>query len=575
MGFDVWRWIENNWILLGIFLIIAGVAVCLWNLYCRQKRLVHKLEKSIEEERNFYRDFSRTEASCCLSVRCSDKKVLFVTSNFEQMTGISKDALCADLDVVRELIDRKRLRSLSSDLKTWTHETPYLTELPYHRKSDDKEKMAELMIYPQNQNGNYLVAIRDITNAYEKYLKMEQELDSAKRESKQKTDFLSRMSHEIRTPMNGIQGMLDLAKVHIEDTEAVKSYLTKAENISQYLLQLINDILDISRIESGKMQLAEEKFDLIAMGKRLDNMFRQTAEEKGIHWNVHMKDFTVRYVIGDEMRLNQVIINFISNANKFTPAGGSVDIIFRQMDILENQLHLLIQVRDTGKGIREDFIDKIFHPFEQEDASTARNYGGSGLGMAIVDNMVRVMNGQILVESQEGKGTTFSVYLTLPIAEQDNMEASLGEELKLTEQKKPDVSLLEDFTLENVHILLAEDNDINAEIAIEMLRLQKAVVERARDGMEAVQKFAESAPGKYDVILMDIQMPNLDGWEATKQIRNMNRPDAALPIFAMSANAFVEDQRHSLEIGMNGHINKPVDFEEVRKLIGKHLVRSC
>ena len=314
------------------------------------------------------------------------------------------------------------------------------------------------------------------------------------------------------------------------------------------------------------MQLAQEPFDIIALGEKLDNMFRGAAEGKGIHWNVQMQDFTVRYVIGDEMRLSQIIINFISNANKFTPAGGSVDVTFRQMDILEDQLHLMIRVRDTGKGIREDFLEKIFRPFEQEDASTAHNYGGSGLGMAIADNMVRLMHGQILVESQEGKGSEFTVYLTLPVAQQE--QAAKAEDNVYTVSDTGAENDLENVTLDGVRILLAEDNDINAEIAMEMLQLQGAIVERACDGVEAVQMFAQSEQGTYDVILMDIQMPNLDGWEATKQIRVMKRADAQLSIFAMSANAFIEDQRHSVEVGMNGHINKPVDFDEVRKLIG-------
>ena len=574
MKYDFWEYMEHNWILLSILLAVLVLAVCFWNLYRRQKHRSRKLLEDVAEERNFYRDFSETEESCYLSVRSSDMKVLFVSSNFEQMTGVSQESLCADLDVVRELIDGSRLRRLSSDLKNWNHETSYLTELPYHKKNDSSQKMAELLIHPQNQDGHYLIGIRDITEAYRKRLQLEEELESARKESQQKTDFLSQMSHEIRTPMNGIQGMLSLAKAHIEDAEATENYLIKAENLSQFLLQLINDILDMSRIESGKMQLAQESFDLIAMGERLDNMFRQTAESKGIHWSVRMQDFTVRHVIGDEMRLSQVIINFISNANKFTPSGGSVDVTFRQMDILEHQLHLMIRVRDTGKGIREDFIEKIFRPFEQEDASTARNYGGSGLGMAIADNMVRLMNGQILVDSQEGKGSEFTVYLTLPIAQEEEAEAAMQQKSELAAQKRQDAALLEDFTLENIHILLAEDNDINAEIAMEMLELQGAIVERACDGAEAVQKFAASAPGTYDVILMDIQMPNLDGWEATTQIRSMERPDASLPIFAMSANAFIEDQRHSLSVGMNGHINKPVNFEEVRKLIGMHIIRS-
>lgn len=329
----------------------------------------------------------------------------------------------------------------------------------------------------------------------------------------------------------------------------------------------------MSRIESGKVQLEEIPFSLEQLVDKLDSMFRSTAEAKGINWKIEMQDFDVKYVIGDEMRLSQVIINFISNANKFTPPGGTVEVLFRQMDRIGNDLHFMIRVSDTGKGIKEDFLSKIFRPFEQEDASTAHNYGGSGLGMAIADSMVRLMNGQILVESEEGKGTEFSVYLFLPIAEVQEQ----NEGTEITEAEDPaKTRAIEAFTLKGVRILLAEDNDINAEIAMEILAMEGAVLTRACDGAEVVKMFKESRPYTFDVILMDIQMPKMDGWEATRVIRKMKREDSDLPILAMSANAFLEDRRKSLESGMNGHISKPVDYDEVRRIIGEQLwaVRS-
>lgn len=414
----------------------------------------------------------------------------------------------------------------------------------------------------------YLLAFRDITEAYATRREMLEELKTARKESQSKTDFLSQMSHEIRTPMNGIIGMLKLARAHMNDHESAESYLIKMEELSQFLLNLINDILDMSRIESGKMKLEESPFDLFELAEKLDAMFRSTIESKGIHWEIQMQDFDVRYVIGDEMRLSQVLINFISNANKFTKAGGTVSVTFRQMDKLNGELHLMLKVRDTGKGIKEDFISKIFRPFEQEDASTAHNYGGSGLGMAIADSIVRMMNGQILVESELGKGTEFTVYLALPIAE--GMENTVKlENTEVVREKDPDET--SEFSMEGIRILLAEDNDINAEIAMEILAMEGAIVTRACDGNEVVDMFGHSEPGTYDVILMDIQMPGMDGWEATRVIRKMNREDADILIFAMSANAFVEDRRHSREAGMDGHINKPVDYDQVRKIIGRHM----
>ena len=584
MGNQILNYVTHNSVVLWILLAVIILAVFFWCLYRREKYRAVKAVKAIEEERRFHENFSKTQECCYLYVRQSDLKVMFASSNFGATTGLSREVLLTDLNVLTELVSQSDARAFLKAFRAWDRTKPFEWNLPYHRMGQTEVHRARICVWALNDQDEdvYLAVLHDITEAYDEYERQQEELVVIRKESKEKTDFLSKMSHEIRTPINGILGMLSLARINIDDKAATADYLERTENLSQFLLQLINDILDISRIESGKMQLAQEKFSIRKLGEKLDTMFRGTSEGKGIHWNVELQDFSVKYVIGDEMRLSQIIVNFVSNAVKFTPAGGSVTVTFRQMDVLDDMLHLLVRVKDTGKGIKEDFIEKIFRPFEQEDASTAKNYGGSGLGMAIADNMVKLMNGQILVDSQEGKGTEFSVYLTLPVAEYDegmqpqeivsptealSVEAAKEKE-KQKEVEKQKKEALEHFTLDGIHILLAEDNDINAEIAIELLKLQGAVLERACDGADAVQKFKDSQPGTFDVILMDIQMPQLDGWEATKVIRNMDREDAQLPIFAMSANAFVEDQRHSLEVGMNGHINKPVDFEEVRKAIG-------
>lgn len=478
-----------------------------------------------------------------------------------------------DTELMTGLIVRKEAREIAKQLNAWNKEQEFSSEVNYHRSGEKELRRGQIQILYCEKDGGYLLILSDITEEYEKRQEMERELITAQKESQSKTDFLSQMSHEIRTPMNGILGMLSLLKTHLNQPAAAEEYLAKTENLSHFLLTLINDILDMSRIESGKVQLEEIPFSLEQLVDKLDSMFRSTAEAKGINWKIEMQDFDVKYVIGDEMRLSQVIINFISNANKFTPPGGTVEVLFRQMDRIGNGLHFMIRVSDTGKGIKEDFLSKIFRPFEQEDASTAHNYGGSGLGMAIADSMVRLMNGQILVESEEGKGTEFSVYLSLPIAEVQEQ----NEGTEITEAEDPaKTRAIEAFTLKGVRILLAEDNDINAEIAMEILAMEGAVLTRACDGAEVVKMFKESRPYTFDVILMDIQMPKMDGWEATRVIRKMKREDSDLPILAMSANAFLEDRRKSLESGMNGHISKPVDYDEVRRIIGEQLwaVRS-
>ena len=561
--------------MLWLLLAVMVLAVIFWNLYRREKKKTKVALEEIERERQFYKAYAEEGNSTYLYVRKSDLRVVYVSPNFEKMTGIAKRRIYADVQVLANLVDFQLNRNIRKKLEVWDKEQELQMEMKYHVAGMEQKRYARVTVNPLNGQAYYLVSMYDITEDYKIRSKMKEELEAAKRESKEKTDFLSKMSHEIRTPMNGILGMLNLAKAHSENPAQTREYLTKTEELSQFLLTLINDILDMSRIESGKMQLEQKPFDLFEFAEKLDTMFRETAEAKGIRWSVKMLDFDVRYVIGDEMRLSQVIINFISNATKFTNAGGSVSVVFRQMSKLDGNLHLMIRVKDTGKGIKEDFISKIFQPFEQEDASTAQNYGGSGLGMAIADNMIKLMNGEILVESEEGKGTEFAVYVALPIADSEVEETTFIEKkTKRIENDERRKQAIDEFTLDGIRILLAEDNDINAEIAIEILEMQGALVTRSCDGVEAVQIFKESNVGTYDVILMDIQMPRMDGWEATEEIRRMNRADSDIVIFAMSANAFLEDQRHSLTVGMNGHINKPVDFDELRRKIGAQLLDS-
>ena len=562
---------ENAVLLLLLFVALVGVIV-LWCLYQTEKKKEKHAEAKTAGEEQFYRAFAENEKEAFFFVSKGKQELLYVSPNFERLTGVSEELFRADLEVLRKLISTKKSREITRKMEQWNGTDRLEIEADYHRLGEEQMLRAKLELYNVENPSGYLLRMADITEEHRIRQEMYIDLQKAKRESQSKTDFLSQMSHEIRTPMNGILGMLSLMRMHLSDPKTAEEYLNRTENLSQFLLTLINDILDMSRIESGKMELVAEPFDLYELADKLDAMFRGTAEAKGIHWSIQMQDFDVHDVIGDEMRLNQVIINFISNATKFTPAGGSVSVIFRQMNRIGNDLHLMIRVKDTGKGIQKDFLDKIFRPFEQEDASTAHNYGGSGLGMAIADSIVKLMNGQILVESEEGKGSEFSVYLTLPIADAVPEQKKRSDEI-VHEADAERALAIENFSLAGVRILLAEDNAINAEIAVEMLETEGAVVTQVSDGEVAVETFQKSAVGSFDAVLMDIQMPRMDGWEATKQIRKLDRADASLPIFAMSANAFLEDRRRSMEVGMNGHISKPVDYNEVRRLLGECLTR--
>jgi CheY-like chemotaxis protein/nitrogen-specific signal transduction histidine kinase len=405
-----------------------------------------------------------------------------------------------------------------------------------------------------------VVKINEISDTIHREEELRREIEHVRSEEQQKSDFLSTMSHEIRTPMNGILGMITLAKNSIENKEDVLSCLDKANTLSQFLLSIINDILDLSKLESGKVILEHERFDLFECMSRLSELFRATIEGKGICFVTSCEDMDIRYVMGDSLRLMQVLTNFLSNANKYTEKGGEITVVFKQMNKADGRVHMQFRVKDTGKGMDPEFLNRIFKPFVQESSSTTRKYGGTGLGMAIADNLVRLMGGQIVVDTELGRGSEFSAYIPFDIAPG---EQSLDDSVSESDMNGS-------VSLEGMRILMAEDNEINAEIACELFKMEGAELEIAKNGKIAVEKFEKCEDGYYDIIFMDIQMPEMDGWTAAKTIRAMDREYAkTVPIFALSANAFTEDKRHSVEIGMNGHVSKPIDFDELKKVLAK------
>ena len=340
-------------------------------------------------------------------------------------------------------------------------------------------------------------------------------------------------------------------------------YLNKADEVSAHLLALINDILDMSRIEAGKVELEHKVFSLRGLGDRLYDMFAKQLQARGIRYEVNLEDMTVDSVVGDELRISQIIINFLSNAVKFT-SEGEIIVTFRQMMLQDNVADFMFRVHDTGIGMDHAFLNRIFRPFEQESIETGRKFGGTGLGMTITDQLVRLMGGEIVVDTEPGRGSTFSAYIPLRLATPEQVE-----DLKLKEQTletAPD-SIGSTFTyqFDGKRFLLAEDNEINAMIVVELLARRGAAVDRAENGQAVVDRFRSMPVGTYDAILMDIQMPVLNGWGAAEQIRDLEREDAAaIPIIALSANDYTEDVERSRKAGMNGHVGKPIDLNVLK-----------
>ena len=388
-------------------------------------------------------------------------------------------------------------------------------------------------------------------------------LQSAERASKAKTDFLSNMSHDIRTPMNAIIGITTLMKNELHEPEKLAEHLGKLESSGQLLLGIINDILDMSRIESGKTTLNVEKTNLPQQISQLDSIIRQQAGQRRQSFTVNT---LVQHenVLADPNRLNQVLMNILSNAVKYTPTGGHIRLEVEELPRNEHYARYRFVVQDDGIGMSEEFQKHIFEPFERERTSTVSKVQGTGLGMAITKSVVDLMGGSISVESATGKGTRFEVVLEFPIdAEADHAQQvqALPEE---TEETSP---------LCGMKFLCAEDNALNAEILQMLLETRGASCTICSNGQEIVDAFASVKPGDYDMILMDVQMPVMDGLEATRRIRNGENPlGRTIPILAMTANAFLEDMQKSREAGMDEHLSKPVDISALEKTVKRFRV---
>ena len=369
-----------------------------------------------------------------------------------------------------------------------------------------------------------------------------------------KSVFLANMSHDIRTPMNAILGFADMIDRNPQDEARVADAVGKIKSSGKVLQNLINDVLDLTRIENNKMRLEEQPMDLRDLTEELVNLFMPGMKQRGITYEVQSK-VEHPYVSCDEGKLQRILVNVINNAMKFTPEGGRILFTVRELPGEDDRSRYEFLIRDTGIGISKEFQKRIFEAFEQEQSSTVSREQGAGLGLAIVKNLVELMGGTIEINSAPGEGTAVKIMLAFSEAEQQEL------------YEKPHKELI-GSDLPGIRILLAEDNELNMEIAVSMLEEKGAVVTWASNGQEAVEYFEQAPPGTYDMILMDVMMPVLDGLEATRRIRAMKRPDAqSIPVFAMTANAFEEDIEKSKAAGMNEHLSKPLDYEMLAKKI--------
>lgn len=415
-------------------------------------------------------------------------------------------------------------------------------------------------VYKKDRSRVAVIGTRNIDDLIKKERMQEAKLKEAyivaEEANKAKTDFLNNMSHDIRTPMNVILGYNELMKQYLTDPILV-DYQNKIEQSGKLLLSIINNVLDMARIESGKMLVEERAEQIGLVVEEIENVFESSAQEKNIVFTTSVNvDHT--HVLWDGFKVREILMNLVGNAFKYTPDGGHIAIDVKELDCARSgYVRIQTQVKDTGIGMSEDYLPTLFDSFSREYNTTIGKVSGTGLGMAIVKNLVDMMDGEICVKSKLGEGTCFTLTFEHRIADENSIE--WNQELDVLDEKS---------ILEGKRVLLVEDNDLNAEIAMAILEQSGLILDRVEDGLACVNRLSEVDADLYDLILMDIQMPNMNGYEATRRIRQFeNVKKASIPILAMTANAFEEDKKMAIKAGMNGHISKPIDVNVLEKQI--------
>ena len=542
---------------------MLAVAALLLVVQSNRQKLRKKDQQLLARE-ELFSNLSRNVDDVFLMIDTETRKVEYVSPNVQRILGLSPEAVQEDLYVLYPAGDDSGASRLEN-LMQMEQGVQQEWEREFVNQETGEPRYIHVTGFINDVQGarKCIVDLSDRTGEHQTTLAVEAALEVAEKASKAKTDFLSNMSHDIRTPMNAIIGITTLMKNELHQPEKLAEHLAKLETSGQLLLGIINDILDMSRIESGKTTLNVEKINLPRQISQLESVIRQQAGQRRQTFTVetHVQH---ENVLGDPNRLKQVLMNILSNAVKYTPNGGHIRLEIDELTHTEHYTKYRFVVQDNGIGMSEEFQKTLFEPFTREEKSGTNKVQGTGLGMAITKSIVDLMGGTIHVESTTGKGTQFEVVLEFTI----DAEADTVQETQVPPEEEENAS-----PLSGMKFLCAEDNAINAEILELLLESKGAHCKIYPNGQELVDAFASVKPGEYDMILMDVQMPVMDGLEATRRIRSGENPlGRTIPILAMTANAFLEDMQKSKDAGMDEHLSKPVDISALEQTVKRFRV---
>lgn len=566
-------------IIIIILLLASAAGIIIYRIRQKQAGVIKEAQKSEQQQLRIMAALSLDyESVYYINLDTDTFTIIKAIENPGRISGIAKEEKFTYSDIISHYIDNSVLPEYKDNITRLSERTALIEHFKeekdftvrYQAKPDSRNReyfeIHFVYINSGTDENNMVLGFRCVDKITREEIKQHKALkeafDAANRANNAKSDFLSRMSHDIRTPMNAIIGMTAIATAHIDDKERVQDSLGKIDASSRHLLGLINEVLDMSRIESGKISLNEDYFNLPELINNLLVMVQPQIKKHKHNLQVHIFDIEHEDVIGDSLRLQQAFVNIMGNAVKYTPDNGNISLTVKESPSHNKSTgYYEFIFEDDGIGMPAEYIERIFEPFSRvEDVRTSK-IQGTGLGMAITQNIIHMMDGEIIVESEEGKGSKFTITLFLKLQDKHNT---------LTDGSLPSPVPVADYA--DKRLLLVEDNEINREIAIEILGMTGIQIEEAHNGEEAVHKFSASEPGYYNVILMDVQMPVMNGYEATAAIRSLDRQDArTIPVIAMTANAFAEDIADSKNAGMDEHLAKPMDVTKLNEILKKYL----